>query len=305
MKTSHDSNLGLVVYCWGLEEQSRLIAGCLAPAATELRPALRLFWFDRFDARGPHVFALFTLPSGEEGRARDLLGQRLEEYLEIHPSRQELTPEELAARHQACRGKALCAVDAWPELAENNSFFWFPHPATGYPFSIGRGLPEPERLGDLLDELTGWAVEQLARSSGATPTSAAAHWLAALSHSLLDRCAEPDAYWRHHAATLGLRCAADPLEAVAALGRALGESTGSQLRRVWDGARTHPLPCPPLARLTDLALEQETPWALLREIVHITLKQLGVPVKSQIPLLLFAWQHSLSERLARSPSAQM
>ena len=56
------SYLGLVAYCWGQEQQDRLLTECLKPAMEEWRSSglTRRFWFDRFDARGPHVLGLLT-----------------------------------------------------------------------------------------------------------------------------------------------------------------------------------------------------------------------------------------------------
>lgn len=302
MKRSPERHLGLVVYCWGMSEQSRLIASCLAPAVADLRGrGLRRFWFDRFDARGPHVFALFTVPSERFEQARDLLDERLTAYLADHPCQVEITEEELVDRHRACRGIALCEVDAEEGFAPDNTVRFFEQPGDRYPFNLGRSLADPDRLWDLLDGLTGWTIDRLASEPGAIPTAAAVHWLAALSYILPRHCTVPEAYWHHHAASLipNLERPADDAETVRRLTSALGERNEAALAAAWESALTEPLPWPDLPRLLDLAAGVDGskgpgPKELLREIVHVTLKQLGVPIKLQRPLLLYGWKRTLA-----------
>jgi Lantibiotic biosynthesis dehydratase C-term len=296
------SHLGLVVYLWGREEQSRLVMDCLAPAVRELRQAgLTHFWFNRFDARGPHVFALFTLPAGEATRAEQLLAGRLEPYLGANPGRQELTGDDLAQRHRACRGATLCAVDAQPGFGERDSFHLFTHPPDGYPFSIGRGPRDAEALWNLLDDLTGWAVAQLAKNPDAPATDAGAALLAALAEALARRHATPEDYWRYHASTLLRRLGGLPDrhsrdEILGRLSRALGENNEARLAAAW--AASGP-PWPATPRLAELIVEEGgsgsiQPWVVLREIVHVALRQLAIPVRLELPLVLYAWKRSLS-----------
>jgi hypothetical protein len=304
MTGSRERHLALVAYSWGMIEQSHMIATCLAPAVADLREqGLRRFWFDRFDARGPHVFALFTVPAERFEAARAFVAERLAAYLADYPSRTELSADELAARHRACRGKALCEIDAEEGIAPNNTMRLCEQPGDRYPFSLGRGLAEPDRLWDLLDDSTAWVVDQLSTEAAAAPARAAAGWLAALFYALPRSFAEPHAYWRHHAASVipRLESPADDSETVRRLTQALGESNEAALTKVWERARTEPPPWQGLPELVELVAGARDPGGagpleLLREIVHVTLKQLGVPIRIQRTMLLFAWRESLKVR---------
>ena len=240
--------------------------------------------------------------------ARELLNARLTAYLADHPSRTELSLDELAARHRDCRGKALCAIDAEEGFALNDTIRFCEQPGDRYPLSLGRSLADPDRLWDLLDGSTAWVVDRLAREPGRTLTGVAAGWLASLSVILPDHFAEPPLYWRHHAASVIPRLEApeDGGETVRRLTQALGPSNEAALEEVWERARTEPPPWQQLPKLLDLvAGARETaglgPRELLREIVHVTLKQLGIPIKLQRPMLLFGWRESLRAPVMQSP----
>jgi hypothetical protein len=50
-----------------------------------------------------------------------------------------------------------------------------------------------------------------------------------------------------------------------------------------------------MQRLVDIALAVKPPdgrFTVLREVVHCTWKQLGIPVHLEIPVVLFAWGRS-------------
>lgn len=299
-----DRHLGLVIYCWGLDEQTRLLVECLAPLVTELRNRwLKRFWFDRFDARGPHVFALFTVPAERLALTTSLAEQRLKSYLMNQPSVTELSRDELEARHRGCRGAALCEVDAEAGLAANNTLRFCEQPAERYPFSLAQGLTGPERLFDLLDELTGWSLAQLAcQPAGSAPIALAVRWLANLFDVLPDWFEDPQAYWRFHTATLVRRIAfaVDHDELILRVTRSVGESNDAVLTRLWKRARSAPPAWPALSQLVQVlagADEARGPQRhrLLREIVHVTMRQLGVPARLEIVLLLFCWRESLKE----------
>src|SRR6185436_17825658 len=70
--------LGGNVYLWSRAAQNRFLTRCLGPAIRELQDQglASGFWFDRFDARGPHVFFLLR-PIGEPMTVRELLAHRL------------------------------------------------------------------------------------------------------------------------------------------------------------------------------------------------------------------------------------
>jgi hypothetical protein len=304
--------IGCNIYFWGWAEQSRLLVECLGPLAAGLRDEglARGVWFDRFDARGPHLFALVTAASPAAGGevARRLSG-RLGEYLAARPSAAPMTPEEVAALHAQTRGKALCAADTQPGLAGNNSCVLFEHPPGGYPFPIlaaGRSPEEEDEIWGLLSDLAAWGIARLAASPAAIPMGVAALWLAGLDRELR-RLGVAEGYWRYHATTLLLgleeRLADDERSAIASLPAAVGLKNFETFSRVWRDAEPRPPAWAPLPRLAGLLLAggEATAvrrFAALREAVHCFLKQLGVPVSMHIPLVLFAWHQGARSREA-------
>lgn len=297
-------HVGVNVYFWGSTEQNRLLVECLGPAAHALRQsgACGWFWYDRFDARGPHVFAIFSVPADARDHVARDLARRIEAYLAAQPSTESLSTEVLATRHTECRGKQLCAIDGEPGLAANNTYRLFDHPARAYPFVLTEGMAaaREEALWSLVDELASWALAQIAPAPARLPTVAALRWLAGLDHTLQRSGLGAEAYWRYHATTLiyGLaeRLAASEAEALRSLHTSISDKNRQSLSTVWQHAAASVWT--PLPALVDLiACEPDWPmedrWRLLRKLVHTALKQLGLPVAQHIPVVLFAWQRNL------------
>lgn len=297
---------GLAVYFWGRTPQNRLIAECLAPTAREFLSSglIEHFWFDRFDARGPHVFTVFTSVPSAATEVSRRVSERVERYLAESPSREEMTEEQVAAHHAGCRGKVQCEVDTYPGLAANNTFFTFEHPPMGYPYWLLAEHGEQRELLHLLGDLALWAVDQFAARPDQLPTLPAIQWAAALDRALAAASREPVDYWRYHATTLILplaeRLSTAEDEVLRSLPASVGEKNRRTFEHVWREAEKGATPWLPMRRLASIVAPAPgsagTPrqrWGLLREIVHITLKQLGVPVGLHIPLLLFAWSQNL------------
>jgi hypothetical protein len=298
--------VGCNIYFWGAAEQNRLLIECLGPSVAALRREglARSFWFDRFDARSPHLLALITaLPEAIDEVSRRLSAQ-VGDYLAARPSTDALSTEEIATRHAQTRGKALCSADTLPDLADNNSYLVFEQPSHGYPFFIGAGLREEEELWRLLDDLAFWAIDQLTAAPTAVPLGVAVRWIAGLDREVR-RLGVAAGYWRHYATTLvvGLaeRLAAGERDVIDSLPRVVGQKNLATFSRVWSEAESRPHPWPHLQRLVEIAFAGDEPApvrgaATLREAMHCFLKQLGVPVSLHVPLVLFAWYQS-----ARSP----
>ena len=295
------THLGLNVYFWGFREQDRLLVECLGPLAERLRGQGRLdwLWFDRFDARGPHVFALFTVPQAEaEGAARQIR-ESVAEYLGRFPSLKSPAREDLEKWHAECRGKAQSPADREPEIADNNTWLLFEQDPHDYPLWLPRGLPDPAALWEVVDALAQWSIEQLARSQGTTPIGPAARWAAELDRALRTSGVGAE-FWRHHATTLLLplkeRLETDEAEVLSTLPAWIGEKNQAAFSRVWekvaDGA---PDITPGANRIAEIAvsLPGEARSRLLRETAHWVFKQLGLPVLLHIPLVLFAWSRNL------------
>lgn len=298
--------LALTVYHWGMESQSRLLVECLEPTVEELvsRAALRHFWFDRYDARGPHLFAvLLPRPGGEEDVRREL-ETRLDAYLEHRPSTEALSQEELEQRHTECRGRAQSEADTLPGLAENNTYLLSPHPAEGYPYGLSWHLPGHEEIWDRAGDLSRWAIRRLA-TERYSPSAEVTRFAIALDRELEHAGADPGAYWRYHAATL-LPSLAEPLRGgdpatLEAIPGLVGEVNLRAFTEVWGQTGSGALPWQPLPRLLELTLARSpgpaksSPWGVQREIDHTLFKQLALPVAQHIPVVLYAlWRRASS-----------
>lgn len=300
--------LGLNVYHWGARQQDRLLVECLGPVVEECRQEglVERFWFDRFDARGPHLFILLTLPGHDEGveAGEDEVARRVEvrltSYLTAHPSSEVLSSERLAQLQGDLRGKALCSEDLRPGVAANNSYVLFTHDPQGYPFRLSAGLPFETELWRLLDDLARWGIQQIAAHPPGPPLAVAVRWAAGLD-AALRAAGLAEEYWRFHAMTLLLgleeRLAAEEDQVLGSLEGAVGEKNRATFSRLW--AEHSPVPVwPHLSRLVALAAPEADAspagrrFQLLRETVHCGWKQLGVPVPLHIPLVLFAWSQS-------------
>jgi hypothetical protein len=292
-------HLGLVAYVWGALHQDRLLVECLAPAVEELRRQglARRFWVDRFDARGPHVFAVLTLPREAAPEIGGRLADRLGGHLAAHPSSVVLTADQLARRHQEVRQKRQCEVDGRPGFAANNSFEIFEHPPRGYPFSLSASLAGEEDLWDLVADLCLWAIGRLAARPGSPAMAAALLWAASMDRELHLAGVRPADSWRHHARTLvpDLFDRLGPEETDAALAE-LSTDVGTKnpaFGQAWqEVAGTGPVwpRLPDLVRLLGVGPAFPPDWRLLREINHTLLKQLGIPVALHLPLVLYAWR---------------
>lgn len=298
MQLDADVHLAVNVYRWGRDPARRLLVDALGPAARALIAAgvARRFWYAGFDARGPHVFALFSARPWRGAELRTRLSAVLEAYLPAQPGGETLEPTELERRHRECLGKHLCAVDAEAGFAPNDSYRMVAQPTDGYPFRIADGLDEADELWDLCGDRALWAVDQL---RGGTEAGAAVRWTAALAGTLVRAGEDPAAFFRYHASTvlLPLRSVAEAEqdEMLKALSAALGERNRAAFARVWEAVEATPPEWPPLERLTALAIRRGggTPrarWALLREVNHALLSQLQQPERARLALWLYAWE---------------
>jgi hypothetical protein len=198
------------------------------------------------------------------------------------------------------RGKALCAEDRRPGVAENNSYTIFPHGTDAYPFSLGADLLDRASLWCLFDDLARWSIRQIA-ARGTGPAFGSAVRLAADLDSALASVDAAQSYWRFHAATLLLnlekRLAEEEKVVLGSLRGAVGQRNHDALSRVWTTQDIDRWPY--VSSLVALVLPvgesvlNTRHFGLLREIMHCAWKQLGLPVQLHIPLVLFAWSRSL------------
>ncbi|HYW07763.1 MAG TPA: lantibiotic dehydratase C-terminal domain-containing protein [Longimicrobium sp.] len=290
----------LNVYFWGQEEQDRLLAECLGPAARELweEGALVRLWFHRFDARGPHLVFLLGAPETRWGEARTRLETRLARYLAEAPSSMVMDGDELERRHAECRGVHVCSADTLPGMASNNSYRFVDHPADGYLFRLTEGM-NTNAVEHLLGEV---ALRSAARLAGGSATFAAIRWIAELGTALARGGGDAEGLWRFYASTLlpGLHdrvASADP-ELIAGIPRLIGDRNRAVLERAWDVAGAGVPAWPELGPLAEAVAGADVPAArrraFLREVTHNVLAQLGQYVRFRIPLVLYAWERALS-----------
>lgn len=301
--------LGLNVYLWGAQHQDRMLVSCMAPTVQDLKSQklVEVFWFDRFDARGPHLFMLLTVVPGALATVRERLATEIGAYLMEHPSTEVLPEEELATRHAETRGKALCAQDEIPGTADNNSYVFFEQNRSGYPF----WLNIREEVWALVGDLTAWSIRQLSVLSVGPPLAAAVRWMAGLELTLRSTGVAPQ-YWRYHAGTLliGLEewiAQSEEGVSLAFLERLAKSKNRDTFSRLWSDVEANGTPWPPIGQMAELAIREDSSrplhrFSLLREIVHVALKQLGVPVKLHIPLVLFSWLQSCQHTPAPAAS---
>ncbi len=287
--------LGLIVYRWGRRSQDRLLVECLGPLAAELWGSGQVdrFWFDRYDARGPHLFAVFGAAQDDLDRLAGQLGGALDRYLAKNPSPEMLAPERLERVHLQTRGRRQCEVDGRPGFGANDSWEIFAHPPRGYPFGLAEPDQDEDEVWRLAAGLALWTIERIAVRTEPPGLAEAVRWTAAVDRALRAAGADSAAYWRHHASTLV------PSEdgflpddsLVDALPDALEPRHLEKLGHLWKEAERVGGSWPELPRLVRATVWGEG-WTLLRELDHVALKQQGIPVALHLPAVLFAWRLS-------------
>lgn len=284
--------LGLVVYRWGRRAQDGLLVDCLGPLAAELWHSGQVdrFWFDRYDARGPHLFAVFGAPTDRLERLTGRLGEALDRYLADNPSRETLTAERLERLHLQTRGRRQCEVDGWPGFGANDSWEIFAHPPYGYPFGLAE--PEESEIWRLAAELALWTIERIASRPEAPGIPEAVRWTVAVDRALRAAGVDPAAYWRHQASTLIAPDDPGDGSLLDALPDALEPRHLENLARLWEEVERASGFWPDLPRLVRAAQGKGESPALLREIDHAALKQQGIPVAFHLPAVLFAWRRA-------------
>jgi hypothetical protein len=284
-------SLAANVYHWGWAEQRRLLCDCLGPAAAGLRASglARWFSFMPFDTRGPHVLARLGVRPGDLETVRRELAGALDAYLAQSPSGVELSGEELRRRHEQCRGKMLCALDGEPGIAPNNSYRMCAEEQ--------RDAPGADELREMEEAGSFWALEQLRAGSEGV---AAIRWVAAVQMALARAHPAPERYWSHHAGSLLLRLTPAPAEGGGApdLLPLIGERNLASFARAWTYEERRGPVWPHAERLVEMALaagrdDEAEGWRVLRSAAHRTLLQLAQPVKSHIPLIVYAWHLSM------------
>lgn len=292
--------VGTNIYYWGRMEMRRLLLEGLALWATALRSEnlSEGVFYCCFDARGPHLFALFATAPEKVVPLRQALDSHVRDFLLRFPSKENLNHEELEERHRACRGTALCVADRGETIARNNSFEIFSHELRDYPLWLSEGMKDAEEFWRRLDRLSLWALQHLDNA----PTAMAVRSLVATDRFLKNNGLEAENYWRFHATTLvpplseRLRVES-ALEVQQSLRHVLNERNRAGMAKIWDepGAGNLGFDLDGLLELIfakdGRAFDRQI--RALRELNHIMLGQLGQRVAVQIPMILYAWERNL------------
>ncbi|HWM90077.1 MAG TPA: lantibiotic dehydratase C-terminal domain-containing protein [Thermoanaerobaculia bacterium] len=306
-------NLALVVYQWGDHEQDQLLANCIGPASQYLWSSelIDKFWFDRFDARGPHIYLLFGVTPTNRRAVEDQLTTRLNKYLAVNPSTIYLSPEKLEEIHRACQGKALCEADRLPGMAANNTYCFFDHPEHGYPLNLTRPGAGIDELQSCFTDLSKWSAGELIHRNGAPIHGSALRLIHAVDRELRHDPEWAFRFWRYAASTL-IHMLRDDRFMVAetclmSLPPWIGHRNIENFSMTWDLlAHSEDLfqTLPSLVALARREVDGQrfSEFALLREAIHCGLAQLGLPVRLRAPLLLFAMLRSIgSECVTTGP----
>jgi hypothetical protein len=289
--------IGFNIYCTDTEQRNLLFEG-LTPWVTEARKQglADFFTFRRFDARGPHVFALFR---GKD-ELRDFLESRIQQFLGACGS-SSMRPEEIRRRHRQCRGRTLCSVDREADFAENHSYVFFEQSTDDYLLNLGQWMADPEEFWRSLDALAWWSLDNSRRASS---NSAAIRFISALHKSFVLHGVNSHEYWRFHAQKL-LPVLQDtistPEEMHYWLQLAVSEANRRVFSPVWDEQKLSS--SSQLAQIDTLVSGivdekiggPERKFELIYEVCDLGLHQLGQPVSSQNVIVLYALDRALQD----------
>ncbi|MEM1178516.1 MAG: hypothetical protein AAGM22_09235 [Acidobacteriota bacterium] len=296
------------VYLWEELEQNRYLVEVFLPflrryAGGDSR--VDVVSYDRFDARGPHLFLVFRVV-GDLAQVQHHFETVTRTFLDAGEVSGALSEIEVAKRHDDCRGKQQWSADGLGGLASDRTFLVEEQAAGGYPFNWwGRHEPSSRRDISLrTGDAARWSLDRI-RVDKEANMGAAVIWAAEFDAELRRHLPPSEAadYWRLHATTLLMslvdRWREEPEAVLASLPGRVAPKTAAAFTRLFGEAdgRDGAGPCAPMAGLVSACLDgapdREAAWRALREIHHITWKQLGVYVKFHIPIVLFAWNRNI------------
>ena len=302
-----DNTLGFNIYYWGIEEQNRLIGECLLPALRNICKGRKVsrVWYDRSNIRGPHLFLLLTTRDSHcPAFCSDLL-RELHRYLQLRPSMKHLTETELLLLHDDMHGVTYCDKDLLGGLCANNSvsqFVWFDD-EKHFPGRICRSKGR-KALFSFAKKMSLLAMRQVSGPDPKACDTFGLQFLMACDEILFDSREEANRYWRFHAGTLIRNIDPERLSpeiTTALLARTVSEATLS-LSRTWRANLAHSL-----VRKGRTASKNKMPVMMAvsvvqafrdalrkiggdadrirRELIHVFLRQLGIPVLREIPMV--------------------
>jgi hypothetical protein len=289
--------LGFNAYYWGTQEQNFLLAKSIGPLLKEAdrRWSLARMWYDRSTMRGPHIFGLITIRRDQAAAATEFLQAEIGGFMARNPSACCLDARQIAALHRDASGKAFCKADLRKEMAGNNELLVFTqeNAEQRYPFRLCNA-PHAEALWQAWKQAAFWTLLQL--QSPETLDAAAVHFLLACDRLLLGGPESRKEYWAYHASTLVPNldyCRMSGEHAKAMVDRLVSPQSMARIaawrEQMSSSIETHPetrelfSAIGPLQRVITQPLERDQ--ALLRELVHVSLKQLGIYIVRQIPMV--------------------
>jgi hypothetical protein len=288
--------LGMNIYCED-SDQKRLLLDNLRFWARDAgsQGIANLFWYRRFDARGPHVFAVF----GGDPCLRQFFEPRVSAFLrECHGGG--LAAADIQRRHRRCRGLTLCAPDHEPGFAQMKSCVAFELGPGDYPLSLTTQLECKAIFWQCVDSLTFWLLDQVKRGTG---PSAAVACCCGIEISLRC-CGMPmQDFWRSHAHKLLPVLARREMNSDKAkdwLQLALSEHNSRVLSRLWNQIdRQIETGVETMKSLVNAVIldRQITSWdgklAILIETLDLIFHQLWLPQSVQTVIILYAWRQSM------------
>lgn len=300
------SILGVNVYGDSLAWQNRFLVKGLAPALarTERPGRAPALWFERYDARGPHLCILLRSVEGppqhrteDQTDLREALEEELARYLRSHPPPEAVDAAELEERHTVCAKRPLCSLDAEPGMVPAGTQLWFRQPVNGYPYHLTLDHPYEENVWRLLDRQVRWTLQWLPARAPGSAQGVACRWLMALAAALEGRWDHPEPFWRYYARSLlpalEQRLAEDEAETLASLPSWVGDGNRRVFDALWQQRHEPNFSRQGLAELVACLLPDPAAASdrlrLLREVAYGTLKQLGVMAAFQVPMVLDLW----------------
>ena len=293
--------LAFNAYCFsGPKALNSLLVECISPVIKELRSEglVDSFFYDRFDRRGPHIFGVASVCKETFEEVEYRIKNKVESYFADRRNMDQYPLDELMARHYGCEGKALCEIDRLAGLATDQTVLFCGHSNGSYPFSITKDMPGSAELWRLVDKTTSYTLQVLADER--SPTSQALNWIATVDRSLYRYHMNAGDYYRYHAATLLTNLEEkleeneqeiiESLPGMVAKNRAIFDKFFSR-----EDIDTSWLSINQLVNLATNPNPAFHHWATLREVVHCTLKQFGLSINTQMPIILYGWLRALQQ----------
>jgi len=295
--------LGANIYYWGEQEIRYLLLHGLKSWASKSRSEglSDFFWWTRFDARGPHIFTIFSAANKGKGeQLRQLLNHWIEYFLLTQSSTVELDSRLLEERHRNCRGGKMCIADTPDEIAPNNTFQMFSHHPANYPLSLVAGMQNKREFLGHLDRLAFRAIHE---AQAEDVFSTAIRWIAEIDQVLPLCNVSPEDYWFFHLSTLFVFSDSKHWRErrnsfLSHLPKMLSEGNRISIAKTWLIQSQHSAGTDTYDLVRSVLAEDgrtlDDRYMVLRQINHQLLLQIGLLGKFEIPLVLYAWFRSLS-----------